>query len=228
MGGQEQELSDLDFYVAVEDECFEEFYYSLPGKVEAFYPIHLKIDFHVHTVSSAQGADPDHLKEMAEANWLILHNPEGILEQKDELPLPSEKAYKLHVEERLHYFSYIFAYTAQFIRHGDFWNSAAYLHSTRERMIYLYGIFANPKLMNDSYDKRLRVGIPTEVLVKLDALSFSDTMESQALVFVTLLDLFEKIAEQFSERPELTEMPRHFLAEVRNYITAMLQPSSLQ
>ncbi|MGZ4032880.1 MAG: hypothetical protein ACXVP2_12050, partial [Tumebacillaceae bacterium] len=228
-------------------EIFEDYFAEIPSIIETMYPIefktqflfrktspterdwflflkgvplHLKLDFHVHTLSSIRGGDPDHRKEMVYAKWDVLYNPHDALQRGEPLPKPEQDEYKTHVEERIEYFTYVFCYCAQFIKRGDFWNAITYIHSLRERMIYLYGIYFEPELINDGYEKRLRINIPGDVLQRLDAPRFGDDAKSQAQALLQLLALFSEVGTMFRERDAIT-IPAPFWEEIRAYLEAI-------
>lgn len=242
--GEATPLSDLDFYIAVPDDVFEEVFFEVPSIIGELYPIdfqtqflfrktspterdwffflkdvplHLKLDFHVHTLSSIRGEDPDHRKEMYYATWKVLYNPHGALQRGEALPAPAAVDFREHVAERIEYFTYVFSYCAQFIRRDDFWNAIVYLSSLRDRVLYLFGIYYEPELINDSYEKRLRINVPAQVLERLNAPRFGSDRASQAQAFLLLLDLFVEVGEMYHER-EGIEVPSAFWERIRAYV----------
>jgi predicted nucleotidyltransferase len=247
--GEGTPLSDLDFYIAVPDEVFEDVFHEVPSIIEELYPIefktqflfrktspterdwflflkgvplHLKLDFHVHTLSSIRGGDPDHRKEMYYAKWKVLYNPSGALQRGEPLPEPEVVELWEHVAERIEYFTYVFSYCAQFIRRDDFWNSIVYLSSLRDRVLYLFGIYFEPALIHDSYEKRLRKNIPADILQRLDAPRFGADRESQAQAFLQMLDLFAEVGQMYRERDHI-EVPAAFWEQIRAYVVTLLE-----
>jgi hypothetical protein len=144
--------SDIDLYVAVAEADFAPFYAQVPSLVAerlpllhvtefAFRrdsptervwflyvegaPIFWRIDFHVHTTASAQGADPDHRRELIKREFKVVKDPLQLLAALPPMDAPDPAVYQAHVAERVNYFAMVFALMAGCVARGRFWETAA-------------------------------------------------------------------------------------------------------
>ena len=122
--GAGDEWSDVDFYLAVADEAFETFFAEVPERIDRlqklihhtdfafrrqsptervwfFYfdgwPVHWKLDFHVHTVTSAKGGDPDQRRELIHGEWTVLRDEQGLLGALPPVEQPEPEVFRAHV-----------------------------------------------------------------------------------------------------------------------------------
>ena len=225
--GQSDEWSDTDFYVAVEDAAFESFFAEVPervGRLEkvvhgidfAFrrqsptervwffffegWPVHWKLDFHVHTTASARGADPDQRRELIHCTWHVLHDPERLLSPLPPLPAPEQAAFQAHVQEKADNLAMNFALAATYIRRADFWQASAWLQALHDRVFYLMAIDGNASLMEDAYPLRFAKACREEELALLNGAVFDRDGLSMARAGLQLFCLFDAVGKRFCEK----------------------------
>lgn len=238
--GEEDLYSDLDLYVAVEDGEFERFFAEVPDRIDLLYPIlhytddadrktshtervwyiyfqefpvHFRADIHVHTVSSAKGADPDQRRELTFGEWDAVYDPRGLLSPLPPVEAPAAEILQAHLQEKVNADVWSFVLAGNAIRRGRFWQSAEYLASVRKHVLYLMAMEADPRNYHDGYERRLRKSVDESKLQLYDRLQFGPDRASQMEVAEGLFRFYEEAARSLCERYNLS-FPEEFAERV--------------
>lgn len=238
--GEEDLYSDLDFYVAVEDSVFETFFAEMPQRIDLLYPIlhyaddferrtsmtervwyfyfqefpvHFRADLHVHTVSSAKGADPDQRRELIYGEWDAAYDPHHLLKLLPPVDAPGEDVLRSHLQEKIDSVVWNFVMVGNSIRRERFWQTAESLAKLRKLVLYLLAMEKEPRNYLDDYERRLRKSLSAEQLAVLDRMSFGPARRSQIDIAEQLLRFYEEAARSLCEQ-YLLSFPGNFVERV--------------
>jgi predicted nucleotidyltransferase len=245
--GTADEISDIDFYLAVEDAEFERFFGEVPDKVNAlqplihytdfafrrqsptervwfFYfdgwPVHWRLDFHVHTASSARGADPDQRRELVYGEWKVLHDPEGLLAPLPQLDAPDRSDFAAHAQEKVDNLAWNFALAATYVKRDDFWQASSYLQAIHDRIFYLMAIEADPAMTHDVYPRRFAKVCDPGEMAELQAARFGGDRAAMTGAGLALLGLYERVAQRLCAQTG-GRFPAVYAASVRRTYEGM-------
>lgn len=233
--------SDIDFYVSVEVADFETFFQEVPTQIAALrpllhvldfafrrnsptervwflyfegWPVQWRLDFHVHTIDSARGADPDQRRELMYGEWKVLYDPQRLLTPLPPVEAPEWEAYCAHVQERVDNLPMNLALASTYIKRANFWSGGEYLMGIHERLFYLLAIEADPAMMNDAYPRRFAKVCDPQEVAELHAAQFDRDVRSLARAALQLIDLFEKVGRRLCAKVE-AKFPAAFVAQIR-------------
>jgi predicted nucleotidyltransferase len=243
--GEEDLYSDLDFYVAVEDAVFETFFAEIPQRIDLLYPIlhyaddferktsmaervwyfyfqefpvHFRADLHVHTISSAKGADPDQRRELIYGEWDVVYDPHRLLTLLPPVDAPGEEVLRSHLQEKIDSVVWNFVMVGNSIRREKFWQTAESLSTLRNRVLYLLAMEKDARNYLDGYERRLRKTLSGEQLSVLDRMLFGPARGSQIGVAEQLFRLYEGAARSLCEQHRLS-FPGEFVERVQTMYT---------